>query len=69
MSFVAEQEQENNLEKYKSLVRQAQNIISQCNAWQSEYNALRASVTADKQAELDTKKAQFTSAVATALGV
>lgn len=69
MSFIAKEEAETNFELYKQLVREAAQINSRMNAWEGQFATLRAAVDAEKQGELDTKKAQFISALRTTLGI
>ena len=61
--------EETNLETYKQLKRQALQFTSQLTTWENQFQALRASVTADKQAELDAKKTQLINQLRTVLGI
>lgn len=69
MSFIAKENEQNNLELYKGLVRQAGQINSQMSAWQGGFDSLRASVDAEKQGELDTKRAAFIAQLRATLGL
>lgn len=69
MSFINEELAEQRLETYKQLKRDASNIVSRVNAWESQFAALRAEVTPDKQAELDARKTTFINALRAALSI
>lgn len=67
MSFEADIQKDVNKEQYKHLKSQAQRLNASVITWMADYTALRALVSADKQAELDTKKDQFIAALQSAL--
>ena len=69
MSFEIRETEETNLETYKQLKRQALQFTSQLTTWENQFQALRASVTADKQAELDAKKTQLITQLRNVLGI
>lgn len=69
MSFETKDTEENQHSDWKELVRNAANINSQLNVWQGKFDSLRAKVSADKQAELDIKRAQFVNQLKTTLGL
>jgi len=69
MKFEDEITAENNRSQYKQLKSDAQRINSQLAAWVGTHTSLRESVEAEKQAELDTKKAQFVQMLRTTLGL
>ena len=69
MSFEQEISENENRNKYESIKSEATFIKDRLAAWSSAFDALRASVTADKQAELDTKKTQFVTSLKNTLGL
>ena len=69
MSFITDEQSESNLSAYKDLRRTALNLVSQCAAWQGQFDTLRAGVDATKQAELDTKRAQMLQQLKTTFGI
>lgn len=69
MSFEAQQDQQDNLETYRQIKRQASNLNSQLASWKGQFDALRAGVDAEKQGELDTRFNEFVSQLRTTLGI
>lgn len=69
MSFEADIQRDINRETYKELKRRASDYVSQINTWNGQFNALRASVDAEKQAELDAEKQKFVAGLRSALGI
>ena len=69
MTFAIDQQSRDNLSDYEELVRNAASINSQLAAWEGKYTALRASVDAPRQAELDAKHIAFINQLKTTLGI
>lgn len=69
MTFATDQQNEDDLSNYKELVRNAASINSQLAAWVGKYTALRASVDAPRQAELDAKHTVFIDQLKLTLGL
>lgn len=68
MSFVQKENQENNYNEYKELVRLSNSIVSQLNAWDGKHATLKSKVDTEKQGELDSKKTEFISAIKSVIG-
>ena len=59
----------NNLSDFEELSRNAANINSQLSVWVGKFDALRADVVVNKQAELDVTKTAFVQQLKTTLGL
>jgi hypothetical protein len=67
--FNTQEQDENNYSQYKQLKQQAASLASQVNAWQGTFDSLRATVSAEDQAILDSKRAQFVNQLKASLGL
>lgn len=69
MSFELKDSEESKFNLYRGIKRNAANILSLCNSFQADHDALYAQVTVDRQLELSNHKTQFTNDLKLILGI